>query len=391
MTIVFYDYKMAPSPRRTRIMLAEKGVPHEAVEVDMMKAEQLSDSYRAINPNCTIPALKLDGGEVLTDTAGITVYLEETYPEPALMGVSTMDKVEIASWSSQIENELGAAIPNALRNTNLGMKDRALPGPVNYKQIPKLAERGSRQIDAFMTKLEQRLEGRDFIAAEQLSVADITTVCFLDFAGGRLWRPPQQLCGIAVLRADRVEWPRIGRLFFLYSETRLQRLLNSRQIPQLRWVQAANDHGAVANALPAGIDEDVREVLVDQIAQSREVMSELMGCDQVGIRLETLSAPMCPRFHVDHVPCRMLITLSGTGTEWIHNSDVDWAVFADLKTSAPPLQAHKEIQSLTTGNWSLLKGGAWKNGFEGVVHRSPHSGADRLLLSLDPIMQARDE
>ena len=75
----------------------------------------------------------------------------------------------------------------------------------------------------------------------------------------------------------------------------------------------------------------------------RAIMGELMGCDQVGIRLETLSAPMCPRFHVDHVPCRMLITLSGAGTEWIHNSDVDWAVFADLETSAPPLQAHKEI------------------------------------------------
>jgi glutathione S-transferase len=182
MTITFYDFKRAPSPRRARIMLAEKNVPHEKVEIDMMTAEQMSDSYRAINPNCTIPALKIASGEVLTDTASISVYLEDTYPEPALMGKTTMEKAEIASWNFQVESEMGGAIPNALRNTNPGMVDRALPGPVNYKQIPELAERGMQQIDAFMAKLEKRLEGRDFIAANQLSVADITAVCFLDFA-----------------------------------------------------------------------------------------------------------------------------------------------------------------------------------------------------------------
>ena len=199
----------------------------------------------------------------------------------------------------------------------------------------------------------------------------------------------EALCDFAAVYDDDVELVSVTRVQDDLCDSRLKKLISSRQIPQLRWVQAANDHSAAANALPAGIDEDVRDGLVEQIAEASEVMSELMGCDQVGIRLETLSAPMCPRFHVDHVPCRMLITLSGAGTEWIHNSDVDWAVFADLETSAPPLQAHKEIQSLATGNWSLLKGGAWKNGFKGVVHRSPHSGADRLLLSLDPIMSAQ--
>jgi len=53
---------------------------------------------------------------------------------------------------------------------------------VNYEQIPELAERGLKMIDAFMAKLEKRLEGRDYVAAGQFSVADITVVCFLDFA-----------------------------------------------------------------------------------------------------------------------------------------------------------------------------------------------------------------
>ena len=196
------------------------------------------------------------------------------------------------------------------------------------------------------------------------------------------------LCDFAAIYDDDVELVSVARPQADISETVLKRVISSRQVPQLRWLQAANDPGATANALPASISADARGVLLDQIAHASEMLTELLGCEQVGIRLETLTAPMCPRFHVDHVPCRLLITLSGAGTEWIRYSDVDWSVFADLETIVPPLQPHKEIQYLPTGNWSLLKGGAWKSGFKGVVHRSPHGNGERLLLSLDPIMQS---
>ena len=164
-----------------------------------------------------------------------------------------------------------------------------------------------------------------------------------------------------------------------------KQLIRSRQVPRLRWVQPADDPEAPASQLPATIDADVHSALLDQIAEASEMLGELLGCERVGVRLDTLSAPMCPRFHVDRIPCRMLITLSGVGTEWIPNSDVDWAVFADTETMAPPVQANRQIQQLTTGHWSLLKGGAWNDGFSGVVHRSPHGAGERLLLSLDPV------
>ena len=164
-----------------------------------------------------------------------------------------------------------------------------------------------------------------------------------------------------------------------------ERLIRSRQVPQARWVQPADDPEAPASELPAILDADVRSALLDQIAEASEMLGELVDCERVGVRLETLSAPMCPRFHADYVPCRMLITLSGVGTEWIPNSDVDWAVFADLETIAPPVKANRQVQRLTTGHWSLLKGGAWDDCFRGVVHRSPHDVGERLLLSLDPV------
>ncbi len=181
MTITFYDTSTAPSPRRARIILAEKNVPHEVVQIDMMTNEQMSPEYRAINPAATIPALKLDDGTVLTDNAGIAAYLEHAYPEPPLLGVTALEKAEVATWQWRIENGFGMAVASAFRNSHPAMKGRALPGPHNYEQIPELAERGMAQIGHFLKGFERHMGGRAFVAGERFSVADVTAVCFLDF------------------------------------------------------------------------------------------------------------------------------------------------------------------------------------------------------------------
>ena len=45
-----YDCTTAPSPRRTRMLLAEKGIEHENVQIDLREGEQMSDAFRKINP-----------------------------------------------------------------------------------------------------------------------------------------------------------------------------------------------------------------------------------------------------------------------------------------------------------------------------------------------------
>ena len=62
---ILYDFPKAPSPRRARILLAEKGIAHETVIIDMTRSEQLGDAYRTINPDCTLPAFRLDDGTVV--------------------------------------------------------------------------------------------------------------------------------------------------------------------------------------------------------------------------------------------------------------------------------------------------------------------------------------
>ena len=180
--LTLYDCATAPSPRRARIFLAEKGVAHATVQVDLKHAEQLGDAYKKINPQCTVPALNTEEDVVLTDNAAITAYLEARYPEPPLLGTSPIEKAEIASWNWRVEFEGMLAIADALRNSAPAMVNRALTGPTDYAQIPELAQRGLTRLQQFFALLNDRLAQREFIATDRFSVADITAVVAVDFA-----------------------------------------------------------------------------------------------------------------------------------------------------------------------------------------------------------------
>jgi glutathione S-transferase len=190
--ITLYDCTTAPSPRRARILLAEKGVAHETIAVDLRSGEQLSDAYRQINAHCTVPTLRTDEGLLLTDNAAITAYLEARYPQPPLLGATPAEKAEIASWHWRIEFEGLMAIAEALRNGSPAMANRALPGPVDYAQIPALAQRGVARVQQFFVTLNERLAGRDFIATDSFSIADIAAVVAVDFARVVKVKPGEQ-------------------------------------------------------------------------------------------------------------------------------------------------------------------------------------------------------
>ncbi|MEQ9143167.1 MAG: glutathione S-transferase [Parvibaculaceae bacterium] len=182
MALTLYDCTPAPSPRRARIFLAEKGIEYENVQVDLGKQEQLSDAFRKINPACTVPVLKLEDGTVLTENDGIAAYLEAAYPEPPLMGVTPVEKGLVANWNARALLEGLSAAAETLRNTSKGMVDRATTGPINFKQIPELAERGHARLTAFMETLDTQLKGREFLAIDTYSYADITAQVVVDFA-----------------------------------------------------------------------------------------------------------------------------------------------------------------------------------------------------------------
>lgn len=138
-------------------------------------------------------------------------------------------------------------------------------------------------------------------------------------------------------------------------------------------------------------ESNISSVLSKDIALLVDMFCCLFDLKRAGLRLTALETAMCPRFHVDHIPCRLVSTYQGIATHWLHNSDVDRTklgvghqgktdeksgLFTDLS----------DVNRLTEGDVALLKGENWNDneGF-GLVHRSPPmlAGERRLLLTLD--------
>ena len=179
----FYDCKTAPSPRRVRIFLAEKGVDIETVQVDLGKGEQFTDEFRAVNPDCTVPVLELDDGSGISEVIAICQYIEDLNPEPALFGSSPEERARVNMWNAKVE-QLGLwAMMDAFRNSAKGLVDRALPGPESYAQIPELAERGRSRVLQFFERLNDQLADNTFVAGDNYSIADISAMVLVDFAG----------------------------------------------------------------------------------------------------------------------------------------------------------------------------------------------------------------
>ena len=131
-----YDCASAPSPRRVRIFLAEKGISVPTVQVNLREGEHLEPAFRKINPDCTVPVLELDSGAMINNAMAICVYFEATHPEPPLIGATAEEKALTIAWNRRIERDGFYAVMEAFRNSTPGLKGRAVPGPDNSRRWP---------------------------------------------------------------------------------------------------------------------------------------------------------------------------------------------------------------------------------------------------------------
>ncbi len=182
----FYDCTSAPSPRRVRIFMAEKGIEIPTVQIDLVAGEQFSEAYKVINSRCAVPALMLDDGAVISEVLAICRYLEEINPDPPLMGTTAKDKALVTMWERRMEIDGLMAAAEAVRNLFPGLRARAVVGPHNYEQIPALVDRGKARLLDFYADLDSWLGQAPYVAGEGFSIADITAVVTIDFAASRL-------------------------------------------------------------------------------------------------------------------------------------------------------------------------------------------------------------
>lgn len=180
--MIFYDCPTAPSPRRARMFIAEKGLDIETRQVDLGKGEQLSPEFLAVNPLATVPVLVTDSGITISENVAIATYLEATHPEPPLMGITPDERAQVMMWNSIIDQQCAMPVADVLRNSHPKMAGRALPGPDNFGQIPELAARGNARVALFYERLEQQVQGRRYLAIDQFSLADISGFVITEFA-----------------------------------------------------------------------------------------------------------------------------------------------------------------------------------------------------------------
>lgn len=186
---VLYESKGSPNARRVRIFIAEKGIELPMKPVDLGAKEQFSDAYRAINPRSQVPALALADGTVITEVLAIWRYLEEAYPQSPLLGTTAESKALVAMWERRAELDGFAPVMEGVRNAVAGLKGRALSGPHAYEQIPEMVERSKQRVANFFADFNVRLETVRFVAGDEFSAADITTLVTVDFATNALKMP----------------------------------------------------------------------------------------------------------------------------------------------------------------------------------------------------------
>jgi glutathione S-transferase len=170
-----YDGGRAPSPRRVRIFLSEKGIDVPKVAVDLAKLEQKSESFSTLNPLQRVPVLVLDDGTVIAETMAICRYFEAINPEPNLFGRDAVEIAKVEMWNRRIELGIYSAVQAVFRHQHPAMAKMQVP------QVPQWAEINKPRVAEFLELLDGELAGRKFVAGAKFSVADITGLVAIDF------------------------------------------------------------------------------------------------------------------------------------------------------------------------------------------------------------------
>ncbi len=180
--MLLYTCKTAPSPRRTRMFISEKGVDVPMQEIDLGSGEHFSEAFRRKNPDATVPALELDDGTCISESDAICTYFEALYPDPPLMGSDAKSRALVSMWNRRMEFDGFLAVVEGFRNRAPGFTDRAVPGRHKVPQVEALAERGAQRYRAFLEYLDERFGESAYVAGDTFSVADITAFVTIEFA-----------------------------------------------------------------------------------------------------------------------------------------------------------------------------------------------------------------
>jgi glutathione S-transferase len=177
-----YNWQPTPNCRRVRMFILEKGLELPTIE-EVGEKVHLSESYIKMWPHALVPMLETDDGVRIGEAMAICRFVEDEYPLPNLMGANGREKAVIEMWERRAYDEGMIGSAEIVRNSHPAFADRGLPGSLEpVPQIPPLVERGKGRVRRFYRKFEDQLKDKPFVAGGRFTVADITTLCSIDFA-----------------------------------------------------------------------------------------------------------------------------------------------------------------------------------------------------------------
>lgn len=169
--LVLYHTIQSPFARKVRIAMAEKKISCQKIALDLAKGENRTPEYLRLNPHGRVPTLLVDSIPIYESTS-IVEYLNEAYPEPALLPRSLVERARVRMIEETIDGSFITALRTVLANVF------RLP---EAERNQKAAREARAQIEWHNEWLDNELAGREFLVNGGVSVADIAGLCALEF------------------------------------------------------------------------------------------------------------------------------------------------------------------------------------------------------------------
>ena len=178
----FYN-SMGPNPRVVKMFIAEKGLDIPRIEVDLMGGENRKEPHLQRNPAGQLPVLELEDGQAISEIIPICEYIEETHPNPPLIGTNAKERAETRMWTRRIDLNICEPMANGFRfSTGLRLFENRV------HCIPQAADDLKAIAAERLTWLDGLVKGRDYIVGDRLTLADILLFGFLEF-GAQVGQP----------------------------------------------------------------------------------------------------------------------------------------------------------------------------------------------------------
>ena len=178
--LTLYGMPVAPNPRRVILFihaLDSKKLDIEYEQVSISKREHLSESMLSKNPFGQLPFLEIKGGTepaVISDSHAICRYLAAVSGDTGLFGSGALDQAQVSQMDRRIKLEVQTYLLLSVQYDSERWADIR-------PQHPEFAASARKRGLKALNLVGDMISGSDYVCGDQLSIADITLYCLVDF------------------------------------------------------------------------------------------------------------------------------------------------------------------------------------------------------------------